>query len=315
MATEDIAAKPAAGKPVTIYGLVDPITNEIRYVGKTVATPQHRLTVHLAEEGRSLRKRKVLAWFAGLRSAGERPQIIVLEVVQPGCNWTEAEQFWIAYFRFIGARLCNLTTGGDGACGCVQSEESKRKRADKVKGPMHPNWGRPISPHIREAMAEGRRRKEQDPEWRAWVNARRQAGHTDETRAAARELMRSPEFREKGRAARLRAVRAPESRERVSRLSRENWERDRDGIIAAQNAGKGDEFRRKQSEVRKALWAVPEYRRQTSLAHACKLSSEDVLVIRQRLAAGESQKVIAKFFGVDSSMISSIKTRRRWSHL
>lgn len=36
MADENVAAPSGAGKPTFIYGLVDPRTDQLRYVGKTV---------------------------------------------------------------------------------------------------------------------------------------------------------------------------------------------------------------------------------------------------------------------------------------
>lgn len=46
----------------------------------------------------------------------------------------EHERFLISTFKEMGIELCNLTVGGEGASGCVQSEETKRKRNEKLRG-------------------------------------------------------------------------------------------------------------------------------------------------------------------------------------
>ncbi len=50
----------------------------------------------------------------------------------------EAEIFFIAYFQSIGCRLTNMTSGGDGVAGRIQSEEEKKKRSESLKG--HPGY-------------------------------------------------------------------------------------------------------------------------------------------------------------------------------
>lgn len=46
-----------------------------------------------------------------------------------------------------------------------------------------------------------------------------------------------------------------------------------------------------------------------------KLREADVLVIRQRLVAGELQRVIAADFGVTQTQISHIALRKQWGHV
>src|SRR6185369_1307504 len=94
-----------------IYGLVDPRSDQLRYVGKTVREARRRLGQHVWQARNEGHKRHVLAWLDGLETAGLRPEIVELERVSPGGDWEEAEQFWIAYFRFLGANLCNHTDG------------------------------------------------------------------------------------------------------------------------------------------------------------------------------------------------------------
>lgn len=49
--------------------------------------------------------------------------------------------------------------------------------------------------------------------------------------------------------------------------------------------------------------------------HGAKLSDESVVEIRRRLAAGEPGRHIARSFGVHESIVSEIKSGRRWTHV
>ena len=52
-----------------------------------------------------------------------------------------------------------------------------------------------------------------------------------------------------------------------------------------------------------------------SLNHQAKLTEDDVRAIRQRLAAGERGRHLAAEFGVHESIVSEIKSGRRWRHV
>jgi hypothetical protein len=101
-----------------IYGLCDPDTLELRYVGKAVDMPA-RMRGH-RWEGRHTGTHKA-RW---LRSIGE-PIVVVLE--DAGDRWAEAEQRWISDLRDMGARLTNITPGGDVGFKANHTEETKAK--------------------------------------------------------------------------------------------------------------------------------------------------------------------------------------------
>lgn len=93
---------------VVIYGLVDPFTNELRYVGQTVNGRQ-RLSVHI----KSLNEKSHKAnWIKSVLAKNGKPEWFIIEVVEKH-ELDEAECFWIAYFRSIGSRLTNATPGGE----------------------------------------------------------------------------------------------------------------------------------------------------------------------------------------------------------
>lgn len=90
-----------------IYGLTDPRTGDVRYIGKS-DDPSHRLRSHLADKSRCHR----VHWLNSLRELGIRPGIVILEVIAD--DWQEAERRWIAQYRADGFDLVNDTDGGDG---------------------------------------------------------------------------------------------------------------------------------------------------------------------------------------------------------
>jgi hypothetical protein len=93
---------------IEIYGLIDPVSGEIRYVGKA-NNSNARLKNHLSE---SRRKTPVYRWIDKLRTLGMQPSMVVLEVCRPD-NWQEAEIRLIAEYRNRGNRMLNVAAGGD----------------------------------------------------------------------------------------------------------------------------------------------------------------------------------------------------------
>ena len=96
---------------VYIYGLTDPRTGDLRYVGKTVKTLARRLSAHKAA-ARAGVHRPCARWIRSLLLAGKEPAIFLIEVA-PSSDWAARECFWIGHYRGAGCRLLNLTDGGD----------------------------------------------------------------------------------------------------------------------------------------------------------------------------------------------------------
>jgi hypothetical protein len=91
---------------ISIYGLVDSLTNEIRYVGKTTQTLNKRLSQHLWDKNKSNPHK--FNWIQQLKSNGLKPIIILLETCDES-NWVEREKFWIQKLN----NLTNITQGGE----------------------------------------------------------------------------------------------------------------------------------------------------------------------------------------------------------
>lgn len=158
-----------------IYGLTDPRTQQLRYVGKA-NNPNHRYKGHLAEISRTYKSN----WVASLRNQNKVPEMVILEEV-PKTEWEEAEIWWIAYAKSLGAKLTNKCTGGG--------------ISDGYRGHKHP-------PETIARMSEIKKGKVFDPDHKAKIAAKRKAAwerreavngtkatgrkHTEETKAKMR---------------------------------------------------------------------------------------------------------------------------------
>ncbi len=95
---------------VFIYTLEHPVTQEIRYVGKT-RNPAARLKEHRREYLNP--KSHKVNWVRQLRSEKLRPVLKILDEVVES-EWHFWEKYWIEQMRQWGCRLLNHTSGGDG---------------------------------------------------------------------------------------------------------------------------------------------------------------------------------------------------------
>lgn len=95
---------------VLIYTLEDPITNEIRYIGKT-KNPKMRFQNHMNKKHNE--KSHKTNWIESLKKNGLKPLMVILDEVEED-NWIYWERFWIQQFKVWGFNLVNHTSGGDG---------------------------------------------------------------------------------------------------------------------------------------------------------------------------------------------------------
>lgn len=95
---------------VYIYALVDPDTNEVRYVGAT-DNIERRMREHLAPNIKKSRKKA--EWIIELKAEGKQPNLSILEVC-PEENAVPCECKWIARYQVLGAPLLNVQAGGAG---------------------------------------------------------------------------------------------------------------------------------------------------------------------------------------------------------
>lgn len=313
MAGPNVAATHVADKPTFVYGLIDPRNHQLRYIGKTVLLPERRILTHRWRARSHPHKRHSMAWLLNLEVEGLSPEIVVLEEIPPGRDWVEAEQFWIAYFRMIGADLCNHTDGGEGVPGYRQPPSLIAKRIKR--GSEHHRYGKPMLEQTKEALRRAGEVLRADPVRNQAAIEKRRAGMTPERMARSvaglRRAHADPEIHARSLEKKRLLARTPEARARVSAQSRELWATKRSDIIAAQNAGKDDEWRKKQSALGKERMKDKNNPLIRSIHARRKLSDQDVADIRRRLAAGETPVSVSIAYGVSQSLISYIKTGRK----
>lgn len=107
--------------------LIDPLTNETRYIGKSKDI-YRRYYQHLHNGSGNCTYLK--NWMNTLTSP---PKMEILEI----CDLTiinEKEKFWVKFYKENGSRLTNLTDGGEGMYGYVRSEESKQRISNSLMG-------------------------------------------------------------------------------------------------------------------------------------------------------------------------------------
>lgn len=116
---------------IQIYVLKDPISLDIKYVGKTIATLNKRLSGHLQDSKKLTHK--CSNWITSLRNKGLKPIIELVEIV-PINEGNAKEIYWIAYYTSCGIDLKNQTLGGDGASqGLSRSKEACIKTGMTLK--------------------------------------------------------------------------------------------------------------------------------------------------------------------------------------
>lgn len=147
------------GKRAFIYGLVDPRTNEVRYIGKTQQSPNIRLRAHMLDRSNCHR----VHWLRELAALGLEPDIVLLEAIEGAWPWQESERYWIAHGRKVGWRLTNNTSGGDGVSDLPPESRERIRQA----------WiGRKHSAETRRKIGVASTQRKHSDEWRSLMRAK-----------------------------------------------------------------------------------------------------------------------------------------------
>lgn len=93
-----------------IYGLIDPTSKEVRYIGKTTTSLKTRLNNHLYKVRSKRDKSKKAIWIQELFSKNQVPEIVELYKSSEE-DWKEKERKFISQYP----NLVNSTRGGNGA--------------------------------------------------------------------------------------------------------------------------------------------------------------------------------------------------------
>lgn len=164
-------------KPKHIYALVDPETEQVRYIGKSIR-PEQRLQNHMNEVSNCHRSH----WLQSLKRRGLMPQMLILETVEGAWPWQESERFWIKRGLQLGWPLTNNTSGGDGVSG-LPPEARERMRQTWLGRKHKPETLLKLS-----ATSKGRRKTPEQKEHMRQLMAGRVITWADKLSAAVRKL-------------------------------------------------------------------------------------------------------------------------------
>ncbi len=144
-----------------IYGLSDPVTGQLRYVGYSsigMKRPRqhmqpHRLRLEVAANNHKAH------WISSLIEQGMMPVIVIFQEFEDSDKdfLPTAERFWIRHFRSAGYDLTNSTDGGEGSSGFKQTDAVKALLSAKA-------LGRKASAATRELMSKQRKGVRKSPE-------------------------------------------------------------------------------------------------------------------------------------------------------
>ena len=132
-----------------IYFLIDPRTNEVRYVGKTTKNLNKRLfNGHLKDKNKTHKTN----WINSLKKQELIPEIKLIKICKNEelCNFSEK-----FYIKLLGRAdknmgiLVNSTDGGEGTPGKILTDETKHKIGSSNKGK---GLGKKISEDTKEKM-------------------------------------------------------------------------------------------------------------------------------------------------------------------
>jgi hypothetical protein len=198
-----------------IYGLVDPRSGCLMYIGKsTQGMKRARSHSYPGYLGRD--RSRTGAWIKSLKAVGVSPVCVPLDEAVP-TELPALERFWIASIRATGATLYNHTDGGEGCTGLSKSPETREKlrlanlgnknaqgavRSPEVRAKIsRAHMGRPMNPGTKEKLRAANLSRvygPMPPETRAKIAAKLTGRH--------REWSPSVEHRSKVAAARRRPV-------------------------------------------------------------------------------------------------------------
>ncbi|MGV1682921.1 GIY-YIG nuclease family protein [Sphingopyxis sp. NJF-3] len=259
-----------------IYALRDPRTCEVRYIGFST-DPDARLRAHIQKARSGHTTHHCARWIMKLIREGSSPECVILHELGDDESWQDCERRWIEEYRARGARLTNMTKGGEGFVG-LSDEAIARRVATRRETIADPIKGKRFRESVAAAQGtpEQRARKSRlmkekfaDPEYR---DAFKAALATPEARRARSEAtkrrMADPEGHAEHCAAMKRYAETDEGKAALQKLAEISHTPSVNAKRAAsvRKAYQNPELRRQASEVNREIGARPDVKRRKSKA-------------------------------------------------
>lgn len=219
-----------------MYGLIDPQSKMIRYVGRTTQG-QKRFHQHSYAARNCRSNTHVNNWIRSLYAKGLRFEPTILEFTDRA-TLIERERWWIRYGRMSGWDLTNLTEGGDGIPGYVVPESTRQKLREAHSTPeavarikaLH--TGRKRSDETRRRIGDASKGRKPNAETRQKQStAHRGLKHTEETKTRIKEAHTGKKFSVEHVAnmskVRMGKLASPETRQRMREAQLARWAKTR----------------------------------------------------------------------------------------
>ena len=188
-----------------IYVLLEPDTNNVRYVGKAVDL-YTRIRNHY-KPSRLIDKTHKNNWLNKLLNEGKYVKVSIVEQLDDENLLNEAEKKWIKHYKDLGCDLTNGTEGGDGGKMSPESIEKMKSKKTGVK----------LSEEHKQKISEGNKGRVVTEETRTKLSeARKTYVVSEETRRKLSESHKGQTAWNKGKSP------SKESREKM-RLARLNY--------------------------------------------------------------------------------------------
>lgn len=171
----------------------------MRYIGKTVNSPESRFKAHIREGGAT--SSLMRSWINELKSLSLLPELHIVAKCEPS-KVDELEMFYIAEHRSIGFELFNILRGGNGATLESYTEDVRLAMSASAKARF---------------QREGERERNRI----AQVNASNRPETLEKNRKKAIARMSSNEARDAVSADRKKFFSSEENRQRQSQILRE----------------------------------------------------------------------------------------------
>jgi hypothetical protein len=138
-------------KKIYIYGLVDVIKNELKYIGKS-NNPQSRYRKHLQDSKKKISYKD--KWIYSLLENNNKPELLIIDEVEE-YDWEKWEKFYISYYKFIGCKLTNISEGGENP----PSHLGRKKTKEEIEKLRVSNLGKKRSIETRKRISEAKKGK------------------------------------------------------------------------------------------------------------------------------------------------------------
>lgn len=219
----------------TVYGLRESGKDETRYVGQTTYSLDHRLRRHWNECARPKRNTAKENWMVSVRDRGGDIEIFP---IQEDATWNDSEIYWIARLREDGAKLLNLTDGGEG--GTRGRPLTERHRQSCIEAQRKLWQDDAFRKRHRDAVRAHIATPEGQEKMRKLVELRLSDPSIEERRLeAVRESRKDPEFRRKMSEKAKREMSDPEARANLAQKNKERMKDPEARKAASENAKKG----------------------------------------------------------------------------